>query len=149
MVKESLNSKRIIKEIKEKSKEIKGYEVKKIGLFGSFAKNKQRKKSDIDILVTFEKETFDNYAGLLLLLEKMFRRKIDIVVEKDLHSEFKYLNEIISTIDKIEKSIVGKTFESFTKDSNLFDATLMRIHFIGETIKSIPYSLKRTNKKIK
>ena len=66
--------------IKEKSKEIKEYKVKKIGLFGSFAKNKQHKKSDIDILVTFEKETFDNYTDLLLLLERMFRRKIDIVV---------------------------------------------------------------------
>jgi len=91
MVKESLNSKEIIKKIEEKSKDIRKYNVKKIGLFGSFAKDKQHKKSDIDIIVNFDKETFDNYMGLLFLLEKMFRRKIDLVIEKDLHPELNYV----------------------------------------------------------
>jgi len=91
MVKETLNSKEIIKKIEEKSKDIKKYNVKKIGLFGSFAKNKQHKKSDIDIIVNFDKETFDNYMDLLFLLEKMFKRKIDLVIEKDLHPELNYV----------------------------------------------------------
>lgn len=91
MAKESLNSKEIIKKIKEKSKDIKKYNVKKIGVFGSFAKNKQNKKSDIDIIVNFNKETFDNYMDLLFLLEKMFKRKIDLVIEKDLHPELNYV----------------------------------------------------------
>ncbi|MEK6859286.1 MAG: nucleotidyltransferase domain-containing protein [Nanoarchaeota archaeon] len=91
MVKETLNSKEIIKKIEEKSKDIKKYNVKKIGLFGSFAKDKQHKKSDIDIIVNFDKETFDNYMDLLFLLEKMFKRKIDLVVEKDLHPELNYV----------------------------------------------------------
>ena len=46
-----------------------------ICLFGSYLKDKPRKKSDIDILVTFNKESFDNYMDLLFLLEKLFRRK--------------------------------------------------------------------------
>jgi uncharacterized protein len=91
MAKETLNSKEIIKKIKEKSKDIKKYNVKKIGLFGSFAKNKQHKKSDIDIIVNFNEETFDNYMDLLFLLEKMFKRKIDLVIEKDLHPELNYV----------------------------------------------------------
>ncbi len=91
MVKENLNSKEIIKKIEEKSKDIKKYNVKKIGLFGSFVKNKQHKKSDIDIIVNFNKETFDNYMDLLFLLEKMFKRKIDLVIEKDLHPELNYV----------------------------------------------------------
>ena len=91
MAKETLNSKEIIKKIEEKSKDIKKYNVKKIGLFGSFAKNKQHKKSDIDIIVNFDKETFDNYMDLLFLLEKMFKRKIDLVIEKDLHPELNYV----------------------------------------------------------
>ena len=91
MVKKTLNSKEIIEKIEEKSRDIKKYNVKKIGLFGSFAKNKQHKKSDIDIIVTFDKETFNNYMDLLFLLERMFRKKIDLVIEKDLHSELKYI----------------------------------------------------------
>ena len=91
MVKETLNSKEIIKKIEEKSKDIRKYNVKKIGLFGSFAKGKQHKKSDIDIIVNFDKETFDNYMDLLFLLEKMFKRKIDLVIERDLHPELNYV----------------------------------------------------------
>ena len=93
MVKEVLNSKKIIEKIEEKSKDIKKYDIKKIGVFGSYVKNKQHKKSDIDILVTFNKETFDNYVDLLFLLEKMFRRKIDLVIEKDLHPELNYIKK--------------------------------------------------------
>jgi len=91
MAKETLNSKKIIEKIEEKSKDIKKYNVKKIGLFGSYVKNKQNKKSDIDILVTFNKETFDDYMDLLFLLEKIFKRKIDLVIEKDLHPELNYV----------------------------------------------------------
>ncbi len=93
MTKEKLNSEKIIKKIEEKSKDIKKYKVSKIGLFGSFAKNKQHKKSDIDIIVNFEKETFDNYMDLLFLLERMFRRKVDLVIEKDIHPELNYVKK--------------------------------------------------------
>jgi len=60
-----------------------------------------------------------------------------------------YLKEIISMIEKIENSVTNKILEDFLKDSNLFDATLMRLHFIGETIKSIPFSLKKNYKQVK
>lgn len=93
MIKENLNSKKIIKKIQEKSRDIQKYNVKKIGLFGSYLKDKQHKKSDIDILVAFNKETFDNYMDLLFLLERIFKRKIDLVIEKDLHPEFKYVKK--------------------------------------------------------
>jgi uncharacterized protein len=98
MVKEILNSKNIIKRIEEKSKDIKKYNVKKIGLFGSYVKNKQHKKSDIDILVTFNKETFDNYMDLLFLLERIFKRKIDLIIEKDLHPELNYVKEEVKYV---------------------------------------------------
>jgi uncharacterized protein len=90
---ENISSKKIIKKIEEKSRDIKKYDVKKIGLFGSYVKNKQHEKSDIDIIVTFEKETFDNYMDLLFLLEKLFKRKIDLVIEKDLHPELNYVKK--------------------------------------------------------
>ena len=60
-----------------------------------------------------------------------------------------YLKEIISMIEKIENSMINKTLENFVNDSDLFDATLMRLHFIGEKIKSIPFSLKKNYKKVR
>ncbi len=92
-MKEKLNSEKIIKKIEEKRSAIRKYNVKKIGLFGSFAKNKHHKNSDIDLLVEFEQPTFDNYMELLFLLERIFRRKIDLVIEKDLHPELKYVKK--------------------------------------------------------
>ncbi|OGJ13133.1 hypothetical protein A3K82_03740 [Candidatus Pacearchaeota archaeon RBG_19FT_COMBO_34_9] len=88
-----MNTKKIIKKIRENKKRIKKLGVKKIGLFGSFTKNKQRKKSDIDILVSFNKIDFDNYMNLLFFLEKKFGRKIDLVIESDLKPELNYVKK--------------------------------------------------------
>jgi hypothetical protein len=88
-----MNSQKILNKIEENKKEIKKFGVKKIGLFGSFAKNKQHSRSDIDFLVTFEKINFDNYMNLLFLLEKLFRKKIDLVVEKNLIPELNYVKK--------------------------------------------------------
>ena len=88
-----MNAKKIIKEIEKNKKEIKKLGVKKIGLFGSFAKNKQRKKSDIDILVSFNKIDFDNYTNLQFFLEKKFGRKIDLVIEKNLLPQLSYVKK--------------------------------------------------------
>jgi len=88
-----LNSKKIIKTLKEKKNFLKENKVKKIGLFGSFVKNKQNKKSDIDFLVEFKNVTADNFFDLIELLEKMFRRKIDLVIERNLVPELNYVKK--------------------------------------------------------
>lgn len=67
--------------------------MKKIGLFGSFLKGKQNKKSDVDIIVKFDKATFDNYMDLKFLLEKLFRKKVDLVTEKSLKPALKYVKK--------------------------------------------------------
>jgi uncharacterized protein with HEPN domain len=59
------------------------------------------------------------------------------------------LKEIVSMIERIENSVINKTLDDFVNDSNLFDATLMRIHFIGETIKTVPYAIKKEHKIIR
>lgn len=69
------------------------YGVKKLGLFGSFLKGKTHKKSDMDFVVVFEQPNFDNYINLKFLLEKLFKRKIDLVIEKDLKPGFRYVKE--------------------------------------------------------
>ena len=66
-----ISKKEIIKRIEDNKYKIKKFRVKKIGLFGSYLKNKQTKKSDIDFLVEFEKVTADNFFELLFFLEKL------------------------------------------------------------------------------
>ena len=88
-----LTSKIIIEKIKKEKKELKEKGVKKIGLFGSYAKNKQKQKSDIDFLITFDKMDFDNYMEVMFLLKKIFKRKIDLVIEKNLIPELNYVKK--------------------------------------------------------
>jgi len=81
----------IHKRLVEKERRIKEYGVKRIGLFGSYVRNEQKRKSDVDILVEFEKEkiTFDNYMHLKFLLEDLFGRKVDLVILDDLKRQLK------------------------------------------------------------
>jgi len=61
------------------------YHCVEIGLFGSFARNEQTNKSDIDILVVFEPNTPDLYNTELKLkkyLKMHFNREVDICAKK-------------------------------------------------------------------
>src|SRR3989344_8792264 len=88
---EKVTSKKIIKKIEENAEDIKKYNVNKIGVFGSFLKNEQRKDSDIDIIVSFDKVSFDSYIELQFLLKKLFNRKIDLIIERGLKPRLKYV----------------------------------------------------------
>ncbi len=58
--------------------------VKDIGLYGSYSKNLQNEKSDIDLLIDFypESETFDNFMNTIEFIEKLFiNNKIDVVTK--------------------------------------------------------------------
>jgi len=58
---------------------MKKYSVKRIGLFGSYAINKEKKESDIDIYVEFYNKNFHNVAGLWNFLERKLKKRIDLV----------------------------------------------------------------------
>lgn len=60
------------------------YKVKKIGLFGSFARGEQKKFSDVDFLVEFKEPTFDNFMDLVFSLEDLLGRKVDLVTQGNL-----------------------------------------------------------------
>ena len=71
-----------------------------IGLFGSYVRNEQSQKSDIDILVDFDpdKENFDNYMAVCDLMEKLFKNKrIEIVTKNGLSPYIgpMILNEVV------------------------------------------------------
>jgi len=57
----TLNKHKIIRALEAHKAEIGGMGARNIALFGSYAKGSHHKRSDIDILVSFKKKTFDNY----------------------------------------------------------------------------------------
>jgi predicted nucleotidyltransferase len=83
-------------EIKEKLRAYKPiikerFKVKNIGIFGSFARGEQTLKSDIDILVEFDKEgkTFGNYMELKYFLEDLLGLEVDLVMIGAIKDELK------------------------------------------------------------
>jgi len=88
-----MNKENIIKKLRNSEKELKERGVDKIGLFGSYAKQKQKKNSDIDFIVKFEYKSFENYMGLLFLLRKIFKKKIDLVIEESIKPELNYVKK--------------------------------------------------------
>ena len=73
----------IIKIIRNKKPEMESrYGVQRLGLFGSYIKGRQRKKSDIDILVSFNRDIdlFD-FLDLRTYLESQLQAKVDLVME--------------------------------------------------------------------
>jgi len=68
------------------------YHCTEIGLFGSFARNEQTEKSDIDILVEFEKNTPNLYeieTELKKYLKQKLGREIDVCAKKWINPIFK------------------------------------------------------------
>ena len=59
--------------------------VRSLSLFGSVARDEARPDSDIDVLVEFEgPTTFDGHMGLLVFLEDLLGRRVDVVTAKGL-----------------------------------------------------------------
>lgn len=77
----------ILETLKTHKQELSKLGVSDLGLFGSYSKNEESDKSDIDILIDFEpnKETFDNYMAVYDLLESIFQNeKVEIVTKNGL-----------------------------------------------------------------
>jgi len=83
-----LTKEEILKKIRENREKIRSFGVKRIGIFGSASRNKITEKSDVDVIVEFErgKATFRNVCGLIDFLEKLFGRKVDILTPDGIES---------------------------------------------------------------
>jgi len=89
----------IIEILKEQKEIIQNqFSVSKIGLFGSYAKNRQTPKSDIDFYVEFEKKSFNNLAGLWVFLEELFHKEVDII--------HRHKNSNSVMLQRIEKEVI-------------------------------------------
>lgn len=66
------------------------YEVTRLALFGSTARNTARSDSDIDILVAFDgPATLERYFGVQFYLEDLFGCPVDLVTDKALRAELR------------------------------------------------------------
>ncbi len=77
----------IIATLRSHKHELSRFGVQKIGLFGSYLRNEQSDKSDIDLLIDFEpeKENFDNYMAVYDMFENIFKNeKIEVVTKNGL-----------------------------------------------------------------
>lgn len=63
------------------------YGIQNIGLFGSYLREDQSEKSDIDLMIDFspEKENYDNYMAVYDIFESLFiNEKVEVVTKNDL-----------------------------------------------------------------
>jgi len=67
------------------------YGVEKVAIYGSFAKDSQTPKSDIDILVQLAKPLGLEFVALAYYLEEVLGRKVDLATFDTLHRSMENL----------------------------------------------------------
>lgn len=77
------------------------YRVRRVGVFGSFARKEQLPGSDVDLVVEFEYPSLDNFMGLTSSLERLFGRKVDILTPAGVESI-----RIKEVADEIKRTVV-------------------------------------------
>ena len=90
----------IISAIKTNKQTLNRLGIRKVGLFGSYSRDEQSVKSDIDILIDFipEMENFDNYMAVCDIFEDLFKNeKVEIVTKNGLSPYIgpRILNEVV------------------------------------------------------
>ena len=84
--KKKLTREQIVNRLHQNEDVLRKHRVKRIGLFGSYAKGRPNANSDIDFIVEFDQSSFDNYMNLTDFLEKLFDRKVDILTPAGIRS---------------------------------------------------------------
>ena len=75
-----------INKIKNKIRRIlKKNGVVRAGIFGSYARGEQKKKSDVDVLVKYPKGLGFGFAGIQLELEEKLGKKVHLVTYNSIH----------------------------------------------------------------
>lgn len=75
---------------KHKTEISRKYKIKEIGIFGSFARGEQKKRSDVDILVEYRKlPDLLEFINLELYMEQLLKKKVDLVEKGGIRPELK------------------------------------------------------------
>ena len=70
----------VLAELERCAETLRGFGVKRIGVFGSVARGEARADSDLDLLVELQRHTSKDYFGALFFLEDLFGCKVDLVM---------------------------------------------------------------------
>jgi predicted nucleotidyltransferase len=69
---------------------LKRFNPRRIGIFGSYARNEDTPQSDIDILVDFpEQVSLFDLGGMKVELSEMLNRPVDIVTERGINTRIR------------------------------------------------------------
>ncbi len=71
----------ILDVLEENRDTIRGFGVRRLGIFGSCARGEETASSDLDFVVELETKSFDAYMELKFFLEDMFDCSVDLVLE--------------------------------------------------------------------
>lgn len=98
----SLTREALLKTLRDQSGYLSlNYGVRRIGLFGSFAKGQQKNTSDVDVLVELEKPLGFRFIDMTEYLEKLVGRKFDVLTPAGLKGI-----RLKQTADNIEKGMI-------------------------------------------
>lgn len=84
-----LTAEYVLAELTKHSAVLRGFGVKRIGLFGSVARGEAGADSDLDLLVELEEHRFRFYKDTLHFLEDHFGAEIDLVEFAALRDEYR------------------------------------------------------------
>lgn len=76
----------LLNRLREQHRVLSDLGVKRLGLFGSFARDEQTSESDVDLLVEFQPgaKSFGSFMTLSFLLEDVLRRRVELVTPESL-----------------------------------------------------------------
>ncbi|MEP7133583.1 MAG: HepT-like ribonuclease domain-containing protein [Chloroflexota bacterium] len=151
--------------LKRRKRRLKKFGVRSISLFGSVARNQARKRSDVDLLVEFERPIgLFEFARLQLYLEELFGQRVDLVTPEALRKELREgilreairaprnwkmrVGDILECVAKIQRHTHGYGYDDFAGDDKTVDSVLRNLEIIGEATRHIPSDIKKRYNKL-
>jgi hypothetical protein len=83
----------ILRTLEEHRSELQRLGVQRLGLFGSYLHGRPRAGSDVDLLVRFDRPSFDSYMDTKFLLEDLLGREVDLVTEQALKPAVRHVRD--------------------------------------------------------
>lgn len=87
----------VVKGLVENRQKLRRLRVRRIGLFGSVARNTSGARSDLDFIIELNRKSFDAYMNVKEFLERLFECRVDVVLPETLKPQLRetILNDTI------------------------------------------------------
>jgi uncharacterized protein with HEPN domain/predicted nucleotidyltransferase len=141
------------------------FSIRRIGIFGEFARGNGAADAPLDIEVEFEPggDTYRNYINLTYYLDELLGRQVSLITRRlaedfisddtdGKHSEWKRdrtcLSRMHGEISFLLKRVKGHDLRTFSQDELLRRAAIRSLEVIGECAFLVSPSLRRTHPEI-